>query len=137
VKKEFHLWKLEKRVAHIARKSSWLKQFYANTANPTLGRKHESHLGGHYRQKKNGLCQQGPRRDNYRHHLVLGFRLSAFGFHVSNTSQDNERMQAQDAVELCRQEVNIYSGPAAGKNVIADACRKLEDELRKYFGHAP
>lgn len=61
----------------------------------------------------------------------------AFGFHVSNTSQDKERMQAQDAVELCRQEANSYSGPAAGKIVIADVCRKLEDELRKNFGHAP
>lgn len=59
----------------------------------------------------------------------------AFGF-FSDTPQDDERTQAQDAIELCRQEVDSYSGPAAGKSVIADACRKLENELRKSFGHA-
>ena len=61
----------------------------------------------------------------------------AIGFYVSNTPQGKERIQARDAAELCRQEVNNYSGPAVGKSVIAEACRKLEDELRKSFGHAP
>lgn len=61
----------------------------------------------------------------------------AFGFYVRDTPEDLGRIQAQDAVELCRQEVESYSGPAVGKSVIADSCRKLEDELRKSFGHAP
>lgn len=61
----------------------------------------------------------------------------AYGFYVSNTSQDKERMQARDAAELCRQEVNSYSGPAIGKSVITGACRKLEDEFRKSFDPAP
>ncbi|WP_261398116.1 hypothetical protein [Pseudomonas sp. DR48] len=61
----------------------------------------------------------------------------AFGFYVRDTPEDQGRIQAQDAVELCRQEVDSYSGPAAGKSVIADSCRKLEDELHKSFGHAP
>ncbi len=61
----------------------------------------------------------------------------AFGFHVRDTPEDKDRMQAQDAVERCRQEVDSYSGPAVGKSVIAEACRKLEDEFRKSFGLAP
>jgi hypothetical protein len=61
----------------------------------------------------------------------------AFDFYVRDTPEDQRRTQAQDAVELCRQEVDSYSGPAAGKSVIADSCRKLEDELRKSFGLAP
>ncbi|MHC8333888.1 hypothetical protein [Pseudomonas sp. LB3P25] len=70
--------------------------------------------------------------------IVIAIALYlAFGFYVSDTPQDKERMQARDTVELCRQEVNSYSGPAVGKSVIADACRKLEDEFRKSFGHAP
>jgi hypothetical protein len=61
----------------------------------------------------------------------------AFSFYVRDTPEDLGRIQAQDAVELCRQEVDSYSGPAAGKSVIADSCRKLEDELRKSFGRVP
>lgn len=60
----------------------------------------------------------------------------AFGFFSSDAPQDRERTQAQDAVELCREEVDSYSGPALGKSVMADACRKLENELRRSFGHA-
>jgi hypothetical protein len=51
LKKEFHPWSLEKRVAPIARKSSWLKPFYASTANPTSGRKYGLRRRGLYRQK--------------------------------------------------------------------------------------
>ncbi|MCY1405165.1 hypothetical protein D9M71_204000 [compost metagenome] len=61
----------------------------------------------------------------------------AFGFYVSNTTQDKERMQAREVAERCREEVNSYSGPAVGKSVIAEVCRKLEDEFRKRLGHAP
>ena len=46
-------------------------------------------------------------------------------------------MQAREATELCRQEVDSYSGPEIGKSVIEHTCQKLEDELRKSFGHAP
>ena len=60
----------------------------------------------------------------------------AFGFYVGDTQEEKDRMQAQDAVELCRQEVDSYSGPAVGKSVIAEICRTLEDELRKGFDHA-
>ncbi len=59
-----------------------------------------------------------------------------FGFYVSNTSQGKERMQARDAAERCREEVDSYSGPAVGKGVIAEVCRKLEDEFRKSLDHA-
>ena len=61
----------------------------------------------------------------------------AFGFYVSDTPEEKERMQAQDAVELCRQEVDSYSGPAVGKSVIEEICRKLEDEFRKSLSLAP
>ncbi|QHF39253.1 hypothetical protein PspS34_13680 [Pseudomonas sp. S34] len=60
----------------------------------------------------------------------------AFGSSVSNRSQDKEMIQARDAVELCRQEVNSYSGPAVGKSIIVETCQKLEDEFRKGFGDA-
>jgi hypothetical protein len=60
----------------------------------------------------------------------------AFGFYVSNTSQDKESMQARDASERCHEELNSYSGPAVGKSIIADICRKLEDEFRKSLSHA-
>lgn len=60
----------------------------------------------------------------------------AFGFFISNRSQEKEIMQAREATELCRQEVNSYSGPEIGKSIIEETCRKLEDELRKSFGHA-
>ncbi|MHC8343830.1 hypothetical protein [Pseudomonas sp. RT6P73] len=60
-----------------------------------------------------------------------------YGLYVSDAPEDKERKQAQDAVELCRQEVDSYSGPASGKSVIAEICRKLEDEFRKSFGRAP
>ncbi|MHC8395573.1 hypothetical protein ACYZT8_18265 [Pseudomonas sp. LB3P93] len=70
--------------------------------------------------------------------IIVAFTLYlAFSFYVSDTPEDKERMQAQDAVELCRQEVDSYSGPAVGKSVIAEICRKLEDEFRKSFGRAP
>lgn len=61
----------------------------------------------------------------------------AFGLYVSDAPQDKERIQAQDAVKLCREEVDSYSGPAVGKSVIEGICRKLEDEFRKGFGHTP
>lgn len=61
----------------------------------------------------------------------------AFGFFVSNGSQDKEIIQAREASELCRQQVDSYSGPEVGKTIIEETCRKLEDELRKGFGHAP
>ncbi|VVP79294.1 hypothetical protein PS918_02131 [Pseudomonas fluorescens] len=70
--------------------------------------------------------------------ITIAFTLYwAFGFYVTDTLKDKESMQAQDAVDLCRQEVDSYSGPAFGKSVMADACRKLEEELRKGFGHTP
>ncbi|POF39286.1 hypothetical protein B0D71_26390 [Pseudomonas laurylsulfativorans] len=74
--------------------------------------------------------------------IVVGIIIAitlylAFGFYVSNTSQGKERTQAREAAERCREEVNSYSGPAVGKNVIADVCRKLEDEFRKSLGDAP
>ncbi|WP_347911790.1 hypothetical protein [Pseudomonas grandcourensis] len=74
--------------------------------------------------------------------IVVGIIIAitlylAFGFYVSNTSQGKERTQAREAVERCLEEVNSYSGPAVGKNVIAEACRKLEVELRKSLGRLP
>ncbi|MGE8063580.1 hypothetical protein [Pseudomonas sp. NPDC089569] len=60
----------------------------------------------------------------------------AVGFYAGNEPQDEASTQAREAVERCREEVNSYSGPAAGKSVIADACRTLEDELRKNLNHA-
>ena len=61
----------------------------------------------------------------------------AYGFYVSNTSQSKENTQAREAVERCQEEVNSYTGPAAGKNIIADVCRKLENEFRKSLSLAP
>lgn len=61
----------------------------------------------------------------------------AFGFFVSNRLEDKEIIQAREATELCRQEVNSYSGPEIGKSVIEETCRKLEDEFRKSFDHEP
>jgi hypothetical protein len=73
--------------------------------------------------------------------IVIGIIIAitlclAFGFYVSNTSQDKDITQVREAAERCREEVNSYSGPAVGKNVIAEVCRKLEVELRKSLGHA-
>lgn len=61
----------------------------------------------------------------------------AFGVYLRDKPQNNEEAQVQDAIDRCRQEVESYSGPALGKSVIADACQKLEHELRKSFSHAP
>ena len=69
--------------------------------------------------------------------IVVITSYLAFNFFVSNSSQDKEITQAQEATELCHQEVNSYSGPEIGKSVIAETCRKLEDEFRKSFGHEP
>lgn len=60
----------------------------------------------------------------------------AFGFYAGDAPEDKERIQAQDAVELCREELDSYSGPAAGKNIFSDACQKLEVETRKSLGNA-
>jgi hypothetical protein len=60
-----------------------------------------------------------------------------FDFYVSNTSENKERTQAREAVERCREEADSYSGPEVGKNIVADVCQKLEDELRKSLSHSP
>lgn len=61
----------------------------------------------------------------------------AFGFYVSNTSESEETRQAREAAELCHEQVTSYSGPALGKSLIAEACRKVEDEFRKSLSRAP
>ncbi|PRN02492.1 hypothetical protein A0O30_21425 [Pseudomonas sp. LLC-1] len=61
----------------------------------------------------------------------------AFGFYTEDTPEDKETIQAQDAVELCREKLDSYSGPAVGKSIFSDACRKLEVETRKSLGNAP
>jgi hypothetical protein len=60
-----------------------------------------------------------------------------FDFYVSNTSENKESTQAREAAERCREEVDSYSGPEVGKNIVADVCRKLEGELRKSLSHSP
>ncbi|MGF7113148.1 cell division protein FtsL [Pseudomonas laurylsulfatiphila] len=74
--------------------------------------------------------------------IIVGITIAitlylAVGFYVSNTSQDKESMQARDAAEQCREEVDSYSGPAVGKSIIAEICRKLEDDFRKGLSHVP
>ncbi|AZO82439.1 hypothetical protein BOO88_17635 [Stutzerimonas stutzeri] len=74
--------------------------------------------------------------------IVVGITIAitlylAVGFYVSNTSQDKESMQAHDAAERCREEVDSYSGPAVGKSIIAEVCRKLEDDFRESLSHTP
>lgn len=74
--------------------------------------------------------------------IVVGIIIAitlylAFGFYVSSTSEDKEGTQAREAVERCREDVNSYSGPAVGKNVVAEVCRKLEVEFRRSLGHLP
>lgn len=74
--------------------------------------------------------------------IVVGIFITitlylAFGFYVSNTSEDKEGTQAREAAERCREEVNSYSGPAVGKNVVAEVCRNLEVEFRRSLGHLP
>ncbi|MFF7061543.1 hypothetical protein [Pseudomonas sp. NPDC008258] len=68
--------------------------------------------------------------------VVAGFFIAvvlwvAFGLYLCNTSQSNEDAQVREAVEGCHEEADSYSGPALGKHVIEDVCRKLEAELRK------
>ena len=74
--------------------------------------------------------------------IIVGITVAitlylAVGFYVSNTSRDKQSMQARDAAEQCREEIDSYSGPAAGKSIIADVCRKLEDDLRKGLSRVP
>ena len=74
--------------------------------------------------------------------IVVGITVAitlylAVGFYVSNTSQDKESMQARDATERCREEIYSYSGPAVGKSIIADVCRKLEGDLLKGLSRVP
>ncbi|MGE8058526.1 hypothetical protein [Pseudomonas sp. NPDC089547] len=68
--------------------------------------------------------------------VITGFFVAvvlcvAFGLYLGNTSQSNEDAEVQKAVEGCHEEADSYSGPALGKHVIEDVCRKLEVELRK------
>jgi hypothetical protein len=74
--------------------------------------------------------------------IIVGMTVAitlylAVGFYVSNTSQDKENMQAREAAEQCREEIDSYSGPAAGKSIIAEVCRKLEDDFRKGLSRVP
>jgi hypothetical protein len=103
----------------------------ATQPNLVSGKKYEPNLGGHDQKKSSGLDSKN----------VAGIFIAialyvAFGFYVSNTSENKERTQAREAVERCREEADSYSGPEAGKNILADVCRKLEDELQKSLSHA-
>jgi hypothetical protein len=74
--------------------------------------------------------------------IIVGITVAitlylAAGFYVSSTSQSKESMQARDAAEQCREEVDSYSGPAIGKSIIAEVCRKLEDDFRKGLSQVP
>ncbi|SDV07205.1 hypothetical protein [Pseudomonas vancouverensis] len=69
--------------------------------------------------------------------LIAVALYTGFSFYASNTQQGKEIIQAREATERCREAVDGYSGPAAGKSIIADACRKLEEELHTRFGNAP
>ncbi|WP_223464474.1 MULTISPECIES: hypothetical protein [Pseudomonas] len=103
------------------------------------------HCQSDLRQKKRippGWPLPSEKRMGLNSKIVVGIIIAitlylAFGFYVSNTSEDKERTQAREAAERCHEEVNSYSGPAVGKNVIADVCRKLEVEFRKNLGHLP
>ena len=75
-------------------------------------------------------------QDRCRHLIAIALYV-AFGFYVSNTSENKERIQAREAAERSREAVDSYSGPEVGKNIVADVCRKLEDELRESLSHAP
>lgn len=99
------------------------------------------HCQSDLRQKKQGPLpsekRMGPVSKGLIGTIIAITLYLAFGLFVGNSSQDKEITQAREATELCRQEVDSYSGADIGKKIIEDTCRKLEDEFRKSFGHEP
>lgn len=69
--------------------------------------------------------------------VVAAVLFLGFGAIVSNTPQGKAKIQARDAIDLCHREESSYAGTAGAKSIITGACRKLEDDFRLKFGHAP
>ncbi|MDQ7987042.1 hypothetical protein QYS36_19050 [Pseudomonas sp. G34] len=68
---------------------------------------------------------------------IAGALYLGFGFYISNTPEGKEKIRARAAIDLCHDELAMYRGSIASADIIAGACRKLEDDFRQRFGHAP
>ncbi len=60
-----------------------------------------------------------------------------FGAIVGNTPEGKAKSHARDVIDQCHKEESEFTGGANAKSIITGACRKLEDDFRSEFGHAP
>lgn len=68
---------------------------------------------------------------------VLVIAFLGFGAYIGSTPEGKTKASARYAIDLCHREESNYSGSAGAKSIISGACRKLENDFRSQFGHAP
>ncbi len=68
---------------------------------------------------------------------VLVVAFLGFGAFVVNTPEGKAKAKARNAIDYCHDQERSYTGGAAEKSIISGACRKLENDFRSQFGHAP
>lgn len=68
---------------------------------------------------------------------VLFVAFIGFGFYVGSTPEGQAKSKARAAIDLCHDEERNYAGSAGAMSIISGACRKLENDFRIRFGHAP
>lgn len=67
--------------------------------------------------------------------LVVAFL--GFGAYVGSTPEGKTKANARAAIELCHDRESSFVGSYDARSIISGACRMLEDDFRKEFGHAP
>ena len=69
--------------------------------------------------------------------VVLVMAFLGFGAYVSSTPEGKAKTKDRAAIDLCHDRESEFMGSAEARGIITGACRMLEDDFRKRFGHAP
>lgn len=69
--------------------------------------------------------------------VVLVVSFLGFDAYVGSTPEGKAKAKDRAAIDLCHDRESEFMGSAEARGIITGACRMLEDDFRKRFGHAP
>ncbi|MDX9668066.1 hypothetical protein QMK50_24255 [Pseudomonas sp. P5_152] len=69
--------------------------------------------------------------------VALTVAFLSFGAYVGSTPEGKAKAKDRAAIDLCHDRESEFLGSAEARNIISGACRMLEADFRKRFGHAP
>lgn len=69
--------------------------------------------------------------------VVLFVAFLGFGAYVGGTPEGKAKARDRAAIDLCHDRESEFMGSAEARDIITGACRMLEADFQKRFGHTP